>query len=226
MPPYTRGKLRDQLTYVLVTDDAYFIFKTKDLSALPGISTSDITAIGHKTAEAVASDATKIRIVGASAPQPPRVTKKLSNASVGTQQSVSTFCGHTSLSSAQTAGWKVTKTRRSVLLRAASALSGSQTAIAQLSDGSLYCFPMNKADFDSYGATLKLKSAATEQSATEVSKLVSGSSIPRPGRATIKTAAGASFSSFYSSEALSDLGAAGFSVLSEELVLKIAAPAP
>ncbi|MBW4479682.1 MAG: hypothetical protein KME54_23255 [Tolypothrix brevis GSE-NOS-MK-07-07A] len=222
MPPYTRGKLRDKLTYVLVTNNAYFIFKTKDLSTFPGISESDITAIGHKTAEAVASDTTKIRIVGASAPQPPRVTKRLSNAAVGTQQSVSTFCGYVSLSSAQTAGWKITKSRRSVLLRAASALSGSQTAIAALSDGSLYCFPMNKADFDAYGATLQLKSAATEQSATEVSKLVSGSSIPRPGRATTKIASGSSFSSFYSTEALGDLGAAGFSVLSEELVMTVA----
>lgn len=224
MPPYTRGKLRDKLTYVLVTNNAYFIFKTKDLSALAGISASDITAIGHKTAEAAASDTTKLRIVGASAPQPPRVSKKLSNAAVGTQQSVSTFCGYASLGTAQAAGWKVTKTRRSVLVRAASALSGSQTGIAQLSDGSLYCFSMNKADFDSYGATLKLKSAATEQSATELSKLVSGSSIPRPGRASVPTASGSSFSSFYSTEALGDLGAAGFSILSEELVITAAAP--
>jgi hypothetical protein len=198
MPPYTRGKVRDKLTYVLATNSCYFIFKAKDISALSGISANDLTALGHKTAEAVATDTTKIRVVGASAPQPPRATKKLSNAAVGTQQSVSTFCSYVNLAQAQAAGWKISKPRRSVLLRAASALSASQTAIAVLSDGSGYCFPMNKADFDSYGATLGLKSAATENTAAELAKLVSGSSIPRPGRASIKLAGGASFSSFYS----------------------------
>jgi hypothetical protein len=222
MPAYTRGKKRENLVYVDINQYCFFLFKSKDLSSLSGISTSDVTALGHKTEASVSADTTRIRIIGASAPKPPRATKKLSNAAAGTQQSASTFCGYSSIATAQVAGWKITKTRRSVSLRAASALRGSLTAIAELSDGSHYCFPMNKADFDSYGASLGLKTAVTITTATELGKLVAGSSIPRPGKASIELATGSSFSSFYSSDKRSDAASAGFSIMSEEIVLKAA----
>jgi hypothetical protein len=224
MPSYTRGKKRENLVYVDINQYCYFVFKTKDLSSLSGISASDITALGHKDETAVASDTTRIRIIGASAPKPPRATKKLSNAAAGTQQSASTFCGYTSIATAQAAGWKITKTRRSVSLRAASALRGSLTAVAVLSDGSHYCFPMNKADYDTYATSLGLKDSSTLTAATEVGKLVSGSSIPRPGKASIELGTGSRFSSFYSSNSRSDAASAGFDILSEEIVLKAAPP--
>jgi hypothetical protein len=219
MAPYTRGKKRDQFVYVAINEIMRYGFKTKDLSSLPGVSASDITALGHVKAEVVASETGKIRILGANAPKPPRVVKKASNVAVGTQQSVSTFCSRFSLGTAQGAGWSIVKPGKGVSLRANTTARNSLTAIAKCSDGSLYCFPLNKADYDTYGAQLGLESSVTITTDTERNKLVSGSSIPRPGKASIELSSGAIFTSFYSHDKADDLGRDGFS-LTEEYVLK------
>lgn len=218
MPAFTRGKKRDQLVFVSVSDLVWFGFKSKDLTSLPGISSSDLTAIGHTLIDT----ATGFKILGAKSPQPARVKKKLANASVGQQQSVSTFCGHNKLTAASAAGWNLSQNKRSVQLRAANASRGTLTAIATLSDLSGYCFPISKADFDQFGAELGLKSASSITNDLERNRLVFGSSTPYPGRAVKQLAGGSSFSTFFSTN--TDVLAAGYEILSEERVLLDSAP--
>ena len=222
MPSYTRDITRDQFVFVPVNTKILYGFKTKDLASIGGVSSADLTALGHLTASAAMAQSGKIYVVGASAPKPPRVSKKLNNAAVGTQKSISTYCGKPNLGSALTAGWNVAKNGHGVTLQAASASSGSLTAIATLSDGSRYCFPMNKADFDAHGAALGLESSTTITTTAEKDSLVRGSSKPKPGRASKKTASGGTFSSFYSSG--TDVSAAGYNIIEDELVIVGAAP--
>lgn len=222
MPGYLRGKKRDQMTYVLVSEFAYFGFKTKDLSSVAGVTAADLTALGHVrgTAQAPFQPAAgRIVIVGANAPKPPRATKRIASAAAGAQQSVSTFCAVNNTGLAMAAGWNISKQRRGVFLRPVTSAKNSVTAIAELSDGSLYCFPMNKADYNTYAAQLGLKDSATEQSATEKAKLVSGSTIPKPGKASLEVSGGGSFSSFYSTSAKDTAAQAGFSIMTEEVVI-------
>lgn len=217
MPSYTRGKKRENLIFVLVNDLMYFGFKPKDISSLTGVSSSDIIALGHVQPSAVAAG--KIRVIGAQAPKPPRVTKKLSGATVGQQKTVSTYCAYPNIGLAQAAGWNLTKGRRGVSLRASNASRSSLTAIATLSDGSLYCFPMNKADFEAYGAELGLDSSTKVTSDAERNKLVSGSSTPYPGRAAKLLTDGSTFSSFFTTSKQGDASEAGYDIVSEEKVL-------
>lgn len=222
MSTYTRGKKRTSLVFVLINNFMYFGFKPKDITAFAGISASDVTALGHVAPGALAND--KILVIGAQSPKPPKVTKKLTNATVGQQQTVSTFCSYPSIATAQAAGWNLTKGRRGVALRAKSANRSSLTAIATLSDFSLYCFPMNKADFESYGAELGLKSSVNITNDIERGKLVSGASTPYPGRAAKLLADGSTFSSFFSSAKLGDVSQAGYDILSEERVISTGEP--
>lgn len=223
MSSFTRGKKRPNLVFVIVNDQMYFGFKPKDLASLPGVAAADITALGHVQPNAVAAG--KLKIIGASAPKPPRVMKK-TGATSGQQQSVSTFCGYNNIGLAQAAGWTLTKSRTGVSLRAQTSPRQSLTAIAELSDGSLYCFPMNKADFESYGAALGLKNSTTITSATERNKLVSGASIPYPGRAALLLAGGSTFSSFFSTASQGSVSEAGYDILSEEEILASAPANP
>ncbi len=227
MPGYTRDKKRDQLVYVPLNSTLYYGFKTKDLSSIAGITASDLTnQLGHVDAATAAGLTGKILILGANAPKPPRVTKKIANAAPGTQQTVGTFCARGKLATAMSAGWNVSDRGGNVTLRAPNASSGSQTAIAELSDGTLYCFPLNKEDFTSYGASLGLKSASDITTQTERDKLVAGTSKPRPGRAKIVLGSGSTFQSFFSTSAADDLPGAGFDILEEEIILSVAPPAP
>ncbi|BAZ50507.1 hypothetical protein NIES4103_31230 [Nostoc sp. NIES-4103] len=220
MPSYTRNKKRENLVFVAVNPIIRFGWKVKDLAAISGISSADLTNdLGHIAENAVTGSGI-ILVVGAQAPKPARVTKKIANAAVGQQQSISTFCAHDKLGTAIKKGWNVTKNRNSVTLRASNPSRPSQTAIASLSDNSLYCFPMNKADFEAYGAELGLV-PASGISGTESDKLVSGSSKPRPGRASKILSDGSSFSSFYSTSTKKAVIDAGYDILSEELVLTV-----
>lgn len=217
MPSYTRNITRDNFVFVPLNTKILYGFKTKDLASLAGVSSSDLTALGHLTATAAMAQSGKIYVVGASAPKPPRVSKKLSNAAVGTQKSVSTYCGKTSLGAALTAGWNIAKNGHGVTLQAASANSGSLTAIATLSDGSKYCFPMNKSDFDAHGAALGLESSTAITTITEKDSLVRGSSKPKPGRVSKKMSGGGTFSSFFSTA--TDVAEAGYNIIEEEIVI-------
>lgn len=217
MPNYTRNKKRSELVFVLVNGLVYFGFKPKNLTQFSGISSSDITALGHTLADNTSLGL--IKIIGAQAPKPPRVKKKLPNASVGQQQSISTFCAYNQLVAAQAEGWNLLESRKSVILRASNASRGSLTAIAKLSDDSLYCFPMNKADFESYGAELGLINSTSVTTEAERKHLVSGSSYPYPGRASKSLANGSTFSSFFATAKQEDLLDALYDILSEEKVI-------
>lgn len=217
MPSYTRGKKREALTFVAVNTKILYGFKTKDLASIGGVSSSDLTALGHLTATAANAQSGKILVVGAGAPKPPRVTKKLPNAAAGTQGSVSTFCANSALSTALAAGWSLAKQGRGVMLKAASSSRATLTVIATLSNGAKYAFPMNKADFDQYGSQLGLESSAAITTTAEKDSLVRGSTVPRPGKASIELADGSVFSTFFSTTA--NLATVGFSELSEEVVL-------
>lgn len=222
MPSYTRNKKRSDLVFVAINQYLYFGFKPKDLTSFPGISSEDITALGHILTNAIPEGG--LRIIGANAPKPPRVTKKISNATIGQQQRVSTLCGYDNLLLAQAKGWNLTKSRLSVSLKPASANRGSLTAIAILSNSIHYCFPMSKPDFDSFGAELGLKSPAQITSTIDRLKFVSGSTSPKPGKASKKLEDGSLFTSFYSDAKESDLTGNGWNILSQENILESGVP--
>lgn len=218
MPSYLRGRKRDNLVFVAVSEMVYFGFRTKDFASLAGFSASDLAVIGHKELGA----ATGFKIIGARAPQPPKVKRPIPNASVGQQKSISTYCAFDKLGDATAAGWSITKRKRPIAVKAPSTIRGTMTAIAILSDLSGYCFPLNKADFDEFGAELGLKSTLQVTSELERARLVSGSSIPYPGRAVKSLPGGNSFSTFFSTE--TDVLEAGYAILSNEKVLLDAPP--
>ncbi|AFY43664.1 hypothetical protein [Nostoc sp. PCC 7107] len=224
MPSFTRGKKREDLVYVLVNQSMYYGWKRKDIAALGGISEADLTNIGHLKAEGATLTAGNVIVIGAKSPQPARVTRKISNATVGQQQSVSTFCAYDKLAAALGAKWNASTSRRAVTLRAPVATRGSLTAIATLGDGSKYCFPMNKADFENYGAELGLTNATTINTDLERNKLVSGSTRPYPGRASKLLEDGSTFSSFFSTAGQGAALTAGYAILSEEVIISNAAP--
>lgn len=205
------------MVFVYANERILWGYKTKDLASLSGISTADLTdQLGHIKQEAAQDLVGAILVIGANAPKPPRVTKRLTGTTTG-QRSVSTYCSVRTLSKALQNGWTMSKAGRGVTVRAASGNRPSQTAIAELSDGTLYAFPMNSADFKAYGAGLGLRDAATITSDAERARLVSGSRLPRPGRAGLELSDGSNFSSFYSSN--TNLGTGGFSQIDDEVVL-------
>ncbi|WP_414587410.1 hypothetical protein [Scytonema sp. PCC 10023] len=223
MAGYTRNVKRDNLVFVPVNTKILYGFKTKDLTSISGVSAADIAPLGHLTVAAASAQVGKIMVVGANAPKPPRVTKRISTAAAGTQRSVSTFCATPSLARALSAGWNLSKQGGAVLVRPASASRGSLTAIVTLSNGARYCFSMNRTDFDAYGAALGLESAVTINTQAERDSLVRGSRIPRPGRASFETTGGGTFSSFFSTNKTGSLGESGFNQTTEEVVLNGAA---
>lgn len=214
MPSYTRGKSRDQIIAVKLEGNSYYQFLTKDLAAVNGVSEGDLGLLGHiKLGEGGGTlPSGAIVFLRANSPKPPRVSKKIT----GTQGSVGTFCGVEALKNALRGGWNLSKDAVTVGLRATATGGRTVTAIAAISNGALYAFPMNKADFESYKEPLKLEGAESIKNDTDRSKLVSGSSLPRPGKAKLVLSTGATFSSFCSHDApLSN----GFTRMSAERVL-------
>jgi hypothetical protein len=219
MPSFTRGKKRDQLVAVRVntTQQIYYQFNTKDLSAINGVSEADLQLLGHiKIGEVGDGNTSSIPagaliFVRANAPKPPRVTKRTGGTGAS-QESVGTFCAVDRLKDALRGGWNLVKQGRVVGL---SNNSKTVTAVAKLSNGALYAFPMNKADFDANKEALGLEDATTINTDAERAKLVRASSLPRPGKAKKVLSTGATFTSFYSTEApLTE-----FQAMSQEVVL-------
>lgn len=212
MPSYTRGKSRDNLVAVKLEGNSYYQFLTKDLAAVNGVSEGDLGLLGHiKLGEGGGTlPAGAIVFLRANSPKPPRVRKKIT----GTQGSVGTFCAVEALKNALRGGWNLSKGAITVSVRATG--SRTVTAIAVISNGALYAFPMNKADFETYKEPLKLQGSESITTDTERSKLVSGSSLPKPGKAKLVLSTGSVFSSFCSHDApLSN----GFTRISSEVVL-------
>ncbi|MDB9375754.1 hypothetical protein [Nodularia sphaerocarpa] len=219
MPAYTRGQTRPNLKFASVSIAMSFGFKPKDIAAITGISAADVAALGHLAPDAVPDGI--IKVVGANSPKPPRVTKKIAAESTAAQAPASSYCAYTAIAAAQALGWSLTKGRKGVSLRAAgNGDTGPRTitAIATLSDGSLYAFPMNRADFVLFGASLGLERSSIITTDAERAKLVSGSTYPYPGKAAKRLDDGSTFSSFFSTSAQSSAATAGFDILSEEKV--------
>lgn len=209
MPSYTRGQRRDKFVFVKVSTSSnlYYGFKTKDFGAIAGVSAADITALGHL--EASALPASRITIVGANSPKPPRVKKITNNAPSATQQgSVSTYCAISSLATATAAGWQMVDGGRGVKV---TNNTRTVTVGAKIEGGGYYLFPMNASDVTTYAAALGLETAPNI-SATERAQAFSGSSYPKPDIVSITTANG-NFSSFCSFDAIDAALAAGYEIL-------------
>lgn len=223
MSAYTRGRKRDQLTFVRINDvPLLYGWNAPDLAAATGISSGDLTTqLGHLTAVAAAAIAGGLMVFGANSPKPARATKKIAGAPTSSAASVSTYCSYNTRAAATGAGWRVGK-QKSVRLRAAVAGRRSQTAVAELSNGLQYAFPMNIDDFTLVGSTLGLQ-AASQVSTTEAKKLATGMTGTRPGRASLEDSGGI-LRTFFSTSARDAAVAAGFSIDEEEVIAYTAAP--
>jgi hypothetical protein len=209
MPEYTRGSLRDVLTFVPLNTIFYYGWKTVDLAARTGISAADIkTQLGHMTA--LEADA------GANSPKPARVVKRDPTAPISQPSSTSTFVAYNSLAAASAGGWSLAKAARGVRLTANVDGKRSVTAIAELSNGALYAFPLSRVDFDRAGATLGLQSAAQITTTLERAALVTGSRT-KPGRCSIEDNGGV-FSTYFATAAEEAAIAAGYNIDRSEFV--------
>ncbi|MEA5447323.1 hypothetical protein VB780_02000 [Leptolyngbya sp. CCNP1308] len=217
MPEYTRGALRDVLTFVSLNSVFHYGWKTVDLAARTGISAADIkTQLGHLTAVEAAAVANAIMVTGANSPKPARVVKRDPTAPISQPSSTSTFVGHTSLAAASAGGWSLAKAARGVRLTANVDGKRSVTAIAELSNGALYAFPLNRVDFDRVAVVLGLLSAAQITTTLERNALVTGSRT-KPGRCSIEDNGGV-FSTYFATDAEAAAIAAGYNIDSPEFV--------
>ena len=229
MPASTRGRKREDLIYVAASELVMYGFKTFDITSVPGITTNDVTALGHIKAEGMVADSTKVYVLRANAPKPPRVSKKSSNQSTGTGTgttgtpplTVSTFCAYNKISDAMAAKWTIAKRGRGITFRGEGS-STRQRTVAIPIGGGFYCFSCDRATFATYGSALGLKGTLTE---TEAKKAFMGASAPKPGTAKAITTTG-SVSSMYDPTKKGDLAAseAGWSLT--EAILLMAAPTP
>jgi len=217
MPSYTRGLPRDVLTFVPLNAVLYYGWKTIDLAARTGLSSADLTTqLGHIDSATALGNAGAILVTGANSPKPARVTKKDPTAPVSAPASTSTYIAFDKAAAATSAGWTLSTPARGVKLTANVDGKRSVTAIAELSNGALYAFPLNKADFTTYAVALGLQDATSVGTVNERNRLVTGSKT-KPGVASIAAGNGL-FSTYYSSAAMDTALAAGFNLESDEFV--------
>jgi hypothetical protein len=221
VPAYLRGKFRDILTFVKVSNQGlYYGFKTKDLSAIAGIGAADVTALGHLAVAALPN--TRIAVIGANSPKPPRVRKLLArNPAADQQGSVSTFCGIDNISTALAEEWELSNGGRGV------AISNRRTISvgARLSNGGIYIFPMNSVDANAYAEELGLILPGSLSSA-ERGKAFSGTNKPKPAIVS-KALTNGKFTSFCSTDKLDDVLAGSETVTGYSLVKpEVPSPAP
>lgn len=217
MSSYTRGRKRDVITFVPTNAVLHYGWKAPDLAAISGISSADLTAdLGHMDAAAAQAVASALLVFGANSPKPARAFKKIAGAPTTSAGSVSTFVAYNKRAAAATAGWSVRGSQKGVKLTAPVAGRRSQTAVAELSNGLLYAFPMNQEDFALVGSTLGLQ-AAGQISAVEATKLATGMKNTRPGRASLEDSGG-KLSTFFSTASRDSATSAGFSIDSEEVI--------
>lgn len=217
MPSYTRGLERNILTFVALNPVFFYGWKTIDLAARTGISAADLTnQLGHVNAATASANAGAILVTGANSPKPARVTRKDPAAPVSAPASTSTYIAYDTANVATAEGWTLSTPARGVKLTGNVDGKRSITAIAELSNGALYCFPLNKADFTTHATALGLQDATSVGSTNERQRLVTGSKT-KPGVASIE-AGGGLFSTFYSSASSDTALAAGFNLESDEFV--------
>lgn len=253
MPPSTRGRSRDQVCYVPVTMVAaapklLYGFKTKDIAALAGVSSADLTSqLGHiYGANGVFTfPAGTIPIFGANAPKPPRVTKALRATApatptegepapapaTATSSSISTFCGVNKVVSARNGGWNLSGQGRGITVRGKNTSLSQCTVLIEIPGNGIYAYRLNKTDFDAYQSTLGLRTLGDGEAAlseTDRASIYFGASAPKPGKASIKTVVNgrtSTFSTFYPPGQANTLASAGWA-LTQGVPGMNAAPAP
>jgi hypothetical protein len=217
MSDFTRGQARDQLTFVRINARFLYGWKTIDLAARTGISGADIKSqLGHMTPAEALAVTNRLMVTGANSPKPARVVKRDRTAPISQPGSTSTYIAYDKLAAATTAGWTLAKAARGVRLTANVDGRRSMTAVAELSNGLLYAFPLNRVDFERAGATLGLQSATQVQSTLERQSLVTGSR-SKPGKCSIEDSGGA-FSTFFSTDAEDAAIAAGYNIERPEFI--------
>lgn len=199
MPAYTRGRLREKITFVLLFKtpaNIYYNWSAKDIATLAGVSSADLTNhLGHLTT--VPADS--IVIVGASSPKPVNVRKIINrNPTAAQQGAVSTFCSPGTLNTALTNGWKISGKGRISRVRND---NRTKTALAKISNEMIYASPMNADDHNTYAAELGLVDPSTVNTQAERNSIVSGASRPRAAHAIKKLPDGAEKSGYYSYDA-------------------------
>jgi hypothetical protein len=215
MPDYTRGTKRDTPYFAPVNDVFMYGFYS-GLASIPGITASDIQALGLLTQQGANAVANRLMITRANSPAPPRYTKKFPNASVSARASVSTFGAYNAGVAAVAQGWKLSKAARAVGLNPlVGGLGRTATAIAELSSGALYAFPLNRADFANVQNILGLLDAAVINTNAERWRLVSGSK-DKPARMSIND--GGKKATFCSTDAIGAAQAAGWTLMSGEII--------
>lgn len=209
MPAYLRGQPRDQTTAVKVGDpnrNVYYVFKAKDIAALENVSNADLQALGHQELSTIGESA--LIIIGANAPKPGRARKVIRrNPGVSQQGSVSTFYAAGRELQVRAAGWDLTSSPKSVNLRQN---NRTVTAIAQLENGLLYAFPLNRSDFNTYGSILGLQTPQSINTDAERALLITGTTRPRPAIAARELDNGSTFSTFVSHDNIGSMTSQGF----------------
>lgn len=217
MPAYTRGVPRDVLTFVKVNSLFMYGWRAPDLASKLGISEADLAnELGHMTVQQASQVAGALLVTGANSPKPMRVVKRDKAAPVTQAASTSTFMSFDKTVTATNAGWVISSYGRGVGLVPEASGNRSLTAVIELSNGALYCFSMNLGDFTLVKTALGLENAASITSATERSKLVTGSRT-KPGRCE-KSLGDGNFSGFYAPAAEEDAIADGFSIKTKERI--------
>lgn len=117
MPISTQGRKRDKPTIVQATTSIFYLFNAADLAAIPGVSNTDVTALGHLAPGS--GGAGTITVAGAKAPKPARFRKRLTGTADNplSQESIVTFGNGTSsagTAAAAQAGWRMIEPPREV----------------------------------------------------------------------------------------------------------------
>lgn len=219
MPSYLRGQKRDVITFVNINEVLLYGWAAPNLSAALGISDADLkNQLGHLSSTEALAVTNRIMVMGANSPKPARVTKKMASATASTKASTSTFCAYNKVGTAlaPAAGWRLSKSASGVRLRASGAGRKSITAVATLSNGVLYAFPLNEADFAIASAPLGLDNSATVGS-SNLKKLATGMTQTRPGKASKPDGLG-TLTTFYSTPVKDTLGNSGWDIVDDERV--------
>jgi hypothetical protein len=185
MPAYLRGKDHSILRFVRIdaAKPLFYGWKTKDLSAITGVSETDLTFLGHQTPTQMGTVTGAIGVIGANRPKPARVKKTLvRRPGAGVQGTVSTFIGGNVIADWDIlleSGWEIVEPAKRVTI---SDNDRSQTVGALCSNGAIYCFPMSKTVPAVVLSDLLLLPASELRLGTNEGKCVSGASKPRPPR--------------------------------------------
>ena len=210
MPEYTRGQLRDVLTFIEMEGGVLFYgFTTKNFAGTDGLNLSqgDMLTLGHLDPGSV--PATGIRIIAANSPKPPRVKKVINARPTANQQgNASTFCAPGKIRDAETAGWKFAKSGRNVTI---SNNNRTWTMGVNLAGGGMYLFPMNRIDAENHADDLGLQ-RPTQISRTERQRAFSGATRPRPAKMKLVLGGGSSISAFCSDASIDNALTAGWQI--------------